>query len=108
MRLKRSGRYDTSGHYIFTSACNANSGSGKNYQLWARRCDIQIQKGISYDECHSRILGEWYLMTNWRAENGVCFKGAAHDFIDFTALKYEFETTDRINEEACEIIDDQN
>jgi hypothetical protein len=47
-------------------------------------------------------------MTNWRAENGVCFKGAAHDFIDFTALKYEFETTDRINEEACEIIDDQN
>ena len=69
---------------------------------------FKYKKGISYDECHSRILGEWYLMTNWRAENGVCFKGAAHDFIDFTALKYEFETTDRINEEVCEIIDDQN
>ena len=69
---------------------------------------FKYKKGISYDECHSRILGNWYLMTNWRAENGVCFKGAAHDFIDFTALKYELETKDRIEAAACEILGDQN
>ena len=69
---------------------------------------FKYKKGISYDECHSRILGEWYLMTNWRAENGVCFKGAAHDFIDFTALKYEFETADRIHEAPCAVIANPN
>ena len=69
---------------------------------------FKYKDGISYDECHSRILGEWYLMTNWRAENGVCFKGAAHDYIDFIALKYEFETIDRIQEEPCAVITNPN
>lgn len=77
------------------------------------RCGVEgavfkYKDGISYDECHSRILGEWYLMTNWRAENGVCFKGAAHDFVDFITLKYEFETTDQIQEESCTVLANPN
>ena len=69
---------------------------------------FKYKNGVSYDECHGLIFGEWYLMTNWRAENGVCFKGAAHDFVDFITLKYEFETTDQIQEERCSVIANPN
>ena len=69
---------------------------------------FKYKDGVSYDECHSLIFGEWYLMTNWRAENGVCFKGAAHDYIDFIALKYEFETADQIHEAPCAVIANPN
>ena len=76
VRLKRSGRYDTFGHHILAST-DAMQAAEKIISCGVEGA-VEIQKGITHDECHSRILG---MVSNDKleAENGVCFKGAAHD-----------------------------